>query len=95
MSGFPLDEDLLERVPGSAPFSVRTWEPDRVAVVLGRGNSLEREVRQEACGTDGVPVLRRLGGGGAVVLSPGCVVVSLAKGWSASSTRATCSGRWP
>jgi len=46
-------------------------------VVLGRSTA-EREVHGDACCADRVPVLRRRGGGGAVVLAPGCVVVSLA-----------------
>jgi len=50
-----------------------------MAVVLGRGNRPERELNLDACRADGVPVLRRRGGGGAVVLGPGCVVVSLVR----------------
>ncbi|MBI5442657.1 MAG: lipoate--protein ligase family protein [Deltaproteobacteria bacterium] len=73
------DEDLLGEVEAGAPFSLRTWEPDRTAIVLGRSNAVEREVREDACLADGVPILRRLGGGGAVVLAPGCLVVSVAK----------------
>jgi lipoate---protein ligase len=75
----PLDEDLLAHVEAGAPHGLRTWEPASVSVVLGRGNSREREVRERACEEDAVPVLRRLGGGGAVVLAPGCLVVSVAK----------------
>ncbi len=55
------------------------WQATRVTVVLGRSNRPERELYLDACRADGVPVLRRLGGGGAVVLGPGCVVVSLVR----------------
>lgn len=72
-----LDEDLLDRVEGGSAWCHRVWEAHRVAVVLGRGAVAEREVRLEACEADRVPVLRRRGGGGAVVLGEGCVVVSL------------------
>ena len=81
MTQFPLDEDLLDAVcadPAAGP-RLRVWQPTRVAVVLGRANKPEREVRLDVCRADGVPVLRRLGGGGAVVLGPGCLVVSLAR----------------
>ena len=77
----PLDEDLLEAVcadPGTGP-QLRVWQPTRLAVVLGRSNRTEQELHLAACRADEVPVLRRLGGGGAVVLGPGCVVVSLAR----------------
>lgn len=76
---FSLDEDLAGALAPGDPPAVRLWEPPAVAVVLGRGNDEAREVRSEACRADGVPVLRRLGGGGAVVLGPGCLVVSVAR----------------
>ncbi len=79
MSGFPLDEDLPGLAEGSGRPHLRLWEPPGVAVVLGRGNDEAREVRGPPCRADGVPVLRRLGGGGAVVLAPGCLVASWAR----------------
>jgi lipoate-protein ligase A len=77
VSGFDLDTDLLAEVEAGGPGGVRVWEPSRVAVVLGRSNSVEQEAHAAICRRDGVPILRRLGGGGTVVLGPGCVVVSL------------------
>src|SRR3990172_4634050 len=79
VNAFSLDEDLPDRVEAGTSGIVRVWEPPAVAVVLGRSNAAEREARPGVCEEDGVPVLRRLGGGGAVVLGPGCLVVSLAK----------------
>lgn len=79
MRGHPLDEDLLERVQAGDPPQVRVWEPRAVAAVLGRSNRAAREVDLAACTRDGVPVLRRRGGGGAVVLAPGCLVASLTR----------------
>jgi lipoate---protein ligase len=78
VSGPPLDEDLLARVQEGAVPQSRVWEPNAVAVVLGRSNRAEREADVAACTRDGVPVLRRRGGGGAVLLAPGCLVASLA-----------------
>lgn len=79
--GPPPDAEVLEAVCGDPAVAerVRVWEPRTVTVVLGRGNRPEVEVNLAACRADGVPLRRRLGGGGAVVLGPGCVVVSLAR----------------
>lgn len=79
MTGYPLDEDLVDRVEQGTPWALRVWEPPSPAVVLGRGNRAEREVHVARCAADGVPILRRMGGGGAVLLAPGCLVVSLAR----------------
>ncbi len=73
------DLDLLDRVLRREGPAVRAWEAREVCVVLGRSNRAGREARLEACARDGVPVYRRRGGGGAVVLAPGCLVVSVAR----------------
>ena len=74
-----LDEVLLTDVDESASQAVlRFWEVPNYCVVLGRSNRAEAEVDLEACRTDGVPVIRRSSGGGAVVLGPGCLAFSLA-----------------
>lgn len=49
-----------------------------VAVVLGRGGRPEVELHLDAIAADRVPVLRRRGGGCAVVLDPGNLIVSVA-----------------
>jgi lipoate-protein ligase A len=39
--------------------SLRFWIPDRVVVVLGRGNNADREVKSTNCAADArLPVLR-------------------------------------
>lgn len=53
------------------------WESRETTVVLGRGNRAEEWVNLEACLRDHVPVVRRDSGGGAVVLSAGCLNYSL------------------
>lgn len=68
-----LDELLLEQ-QGEA---LRFWECSQPVVVVGRGGRVEEQVRMEACEADGVDVLRRSSGGGAVVLAPGCLNYSL------------------
>jgi lipoate-protein ligase A len=56
----------------------RVYRPARVEVVLGRGSKPELELELAACLADGVPVTRRRGGGCAVVLDPGDLIVSVA-----------------
>ena len=73
------DDDLIEACLDRGQSGVRAWEAPSVWVVLGRGNRPEQEVHLDRCARDGVPVLRRRGGGGAVVLAPGCLVLSLAR----------------
>ena len=53
------------------------WEPERTEAVLGAGTP-ETDVDLARCAADGVPVYRRRGGGGAVVLAPGCLVITAA-----------------
>ena len=74
-----LDEDLIARVKAGDSWAYRSWEPEGVAVILGRGNAVALEVHEQHCRADQVPILRRRGGGGTVVLSPGILVISFAK----------------
>lgn len=53
--------------------TLRFWEADRSAVVIGRSGDVSREVREAACAADDVPIVRRSSGGGAVVVGPGCL----------------------
>lgn len=58
---------------GDADALYTIWEAPRPAVVLGRSNRLDDWVDADRCREDGVDVLRRFSGGGAVVLAPGCL----------------------
>ncbi|MBA3708176.1 MAG: hypothetical protein H0W83_05080, partial [Planctomycetes bacterium] len=68
----PLGESVLD--PG-LPW-LRIFEPDMVRLVIGRHQDPEREVLCDQARRDGVPIHRRVAGGGAVVLAPGMVVVA-------------------
>ncbi len=46
------------------------------AVVLGRVTPHSSDVNLETCINDNIPILRRRGGGGAVLLFPGVIVIS-------------------
>jgi lipoate-protein ligase A len=72
-----IDMLVLDRLDGSAGHAVAAYPVRKTEVVLGRSTSLE-EVHADRCRADRVPVLRRAGGGGVVVLSPGMVVISVA-----------------
>jgi lipoate-protein ligase A len=62
----------------TAPYeTLRFWEAAGLAVVVGRGGRIEEEVDARACAAAGVPVHRRVTGGGAVLLGPGCLCFSL------------------
>ncbi len=62
------DEDVGLRVD--------VFEPARPAVVVGRSQDICRVVNASVADADGVPVHRRRGGGGAVVLGPGMLVIA-------------------
>ena len=57
--------------------TLRFWESPTPVVVLGRGSDVSTEVHAEVCASEKIPVLRRVSGGGAVILGPGCLNVSL------------------
>ncbi len=72
------DESLLEAHDHeSGRGSLWIWEQSSPAVIVGRSNVIDTEVDAAACAADGVPVLRRCSGGGAVVLGHGCLCYSL------------------
>ncbi len=56
---------------------IDTWIPSEPIIVLGRSNEAEKEVFVEGAARDEVQVLQRYGGGGTVILYPGCVVLSI------------------
>lgn len=56
---------------------LRVFEPRDVRLVVGRHQDPARELIAANAQADGIPVHRRISGGGAVVLAPGMVVVAL------------------
>jgi lipoate-protein ligase A len=69
--------DLLDAYLADRAIRHRLYEPEAVAAVIGAAGRPERDLKLAALAADGVPVLRRRGGGGAVVLTPGQVVLAL------------------
>jgi lipoate---protein ligase len=73
-----LDAALFRAVEdGAQGETLRLWESPALVVVVGRSSVIANEVEQAACAADGVTVLRRDSGGGAVLLSSGCMSFSL------------------
>jgi lipoate-protein ligase A len=73
------DEALLEAHEMEHPDGelLRVWEAQSYFVVLGHSNRIAAEVDLEACQQRGIPVLRRMSGGGTVLQGPGCLNYSL------------------
>lgn len=69
------DDDLIEATRQDGRPRMRIYRLPEPVVVLGRGSKPEVELHLEACRQDQIPVLRRHGGGCAVVLDPGNVIV--------------------
>jgi lipoate---protein ligase len=74
-----LDEALLEEAETSAhpPETLRFWEPSDWMVVVGRSSRIDDEVHRDACREMGIPILRRVSGGAAILTGPGCLMYSL------------------
>jgi lipoate-protein ligase A len=72
-----LDEALLLDAEAGGPEVLRVWKWPVFAVIIGAGGRWAQEADAEACGRDGVPILRRSSGGGAVLLGAGCLCYSL------------------
>jgi len=74
-----LDEALLEEAESAARAveTLRFWEPAEPLVVVGRSSHIASEVRVDACRNLGIPVLRRISGGAAVVTGPGCLMYAV------------------
>ena len=70
-----IDDQILENF--ESRICSKVFVPKTEAVVLGSGNEAAKEVNIAACQSLKIPIIRRYGGGGTVVLYPGCVVVSL------------------
>jgi lipoate-protein ligase A len=59
-------------------YAFEIYEARRIEVVLGRSAKIEEDVVETNCTADRIPISRRRGGGGTVVLSPGTVIISIA-----------------
>ncbi len=75
---YEFDRDLLTKVKETGQPKVAVYPFAFPAVVAGRGSDLDKEIRMPLCRDDNIPVFRRKGGGCAVFLDPGTLIVSMA-----------------
>ncbi|KAA0018676.1 lipoate--protein ligase family protein [Salinicola corii] len=67
-----LDEVLTREVAaGRRGPMLRVWEWDRAAIIIGVFQSLANEVDSDAAAAEGIEVVRRISGGGAMFVEPG------------------------
>jgi lipoate-protein ligase A len=73
------DEALLEEAEAADETreTLRLWESDQTAVVVGRSSQAALEVNLTACRQRAIPVLRRTSGGGAIVAGRGCLMYAV------------------
>ncbi len=72
------DEALLDSCEnGESDEILRFWEPRSYFVVLGYSNRISSDVNLRFCQENGIPVLRRSSGGGAILQGPGCLNYAL------------------
>lgn len=62
----------------NTPAIFRFFETKRKVVVLSSSNKAETEANVAFCEKENIPIIRRKGGGGTVVLGPGCLVLTFA-----------------
>ena len=74
---YDYEDDLVQAVRTDGKTRVRVYRLRDTVVVLGSGSRPELELNLDACREDRVPILRRRGGGCAVVLDPGNVIVTV------------------
>ena len=75
---FYIDDLVFDRMVQGSEYACEIYEGHRVEVVLGRSSKIEEDVMVETCADDGIPLSRRRGGGGTVILSPGILILSIA-----------------
>ncbi len=72
------DEALLDLAEeGLSGEALRFWESSTYFVVVGYSNKITREVKVDSCGSDNIPIFRRISGGGTILQGPGCLNYSL------------------
>ena len=75
---FHIDDLVMDRVLQGSDYACEIYEAQRIEVVLGRSSNMEEDVMTDTCAEDGIPVSRRRGGGGTVLLSSGTIILSIA-----------------
>ena len=74
---YDFDDEMIAAVKRDRQPRVKVYKPDFTAVVLGRGSKADTEIDLDSCRVDEIPIYQRHGGGCAVVIDPGNVIVSI------------------
>ncbi|MFH1010121.1 MAG: hypothetical protein V1784_02665 [bacterium] len=74
---YDYDDDMIQALCDDRRPRWRVYHLHRPIVVLGRGSNPCTELHLDACKEDGIPLFRRQGGGCAVIVDPGNVIVSV------------------
>ncbi len=72
-----IDNRVLSKLTSVCDYCYVVYEQEKPEVILGRSRKPEKDVYVERCRADSIPVLRRIGGGGTVLLNPGVIVISV------------------
>jgi len=75
---FHIDNRVLQHIRNGKNYACEVYEARQTEIVLGRSAKAEDDVHLEKCEHDNVPVHRRAGGGGTVLLCRGMIVISVA-----------------
>ncbi len=81
------DEALLEWAEecSSEGEFLRLWESTQPMVVVGRSSRVEKEVNEQYCRQERIPIVRRSSGGAAIVTGPGCLMYALVLSYAVRS----------
>ena len=71
-----MNEDLLDQFLRTGVPVSRIYEPPTLCAVLGAAGKPEQDLLLDTLASDGVPWMKRRGGGGTVILGPGQVVLA-------------------
>jgi lipoate---protein ligase len=61
---------------------LRLWESTQPMVVVGRSSRVAKEVNEQFCRKECIPILRRSSGGAAIVTGPGCLMYSIVQSYA-------------
>ena len=73
-----VNDSLLYQQESTGEPAWRIYEPAELAIVFGAAGQEQTDVRSKFVRHDDIPLLRRRGGGGTVLLAPGQLVLALA-----------------
>lgn len=70
-----IDRQIIKRCQNR--ITIQVWSPEAPVVVLGNGNDSDSYCFSDRCKKLKIPIMRRKGGGGAVLLHQQCIVISM------------------